>query len=64
VARSSMGLTEFVGKILAESDVDVLREGVRVLAQVLMDAEATAQLLNPGGLRRASSQSRRCDSVL
>jgi len=44
VARSSMGITEFVGKILAESDVDVLREGVQVLAQVLMDAEATAQL--------------------
>src|SRR5688572_11374267 len=39
-----MGITEFVGKILAESDVDVLREDVRVLAQVLIDAEATQQL--------------------
>lgn len=44
MAKRSMDLTEFVGKVLAESDVDVLREGVRVLAQVLMDSEVTAQL--------------------
>jgi putative transposase len=44
VARSSMGLTEFVGKVLAESDIDVLREGVRVLAQAIMETQATAQM--------------------
>src|ERR687883_1098021 len=44
VAKRSMDLTEFVGKVLAESDVDVLREGVRVLAQAVMDAQVTAKL--------------------
>ena len=44
MAKRSMDLTEFVGKVLAESDVDVLREGVRVLAQAVMDAQVTTKL--------------------
>lgn len=34
-----MALHEFVGKLLAEQDGDGLREGIRVLAQVLMESE-------------------------
>jgi transposase-like protein len=37
-----MDLSAFVGKLLEEHDGDVLREGVRVLAQALMDTEVTA----------------------
>jgi len=37
-----MDLSAFVGKLLEEHDGDVLREGVRVLAQALMEAEVTA----------------------
>jgi hypothetical protein len=44
VAKRSMDLTEFVGKILAESDVDALREGVRILAQAFMGSEVTTKL--------------------
>jgi putative transposase len=44
VTRKKIDLTEFVGKLIAEDDVDVLREGVRVLAQALMDAEVSGQI--------------------
>jgi hypothetical protein len=37
-----MDLSAFVGKLLEEQDGDVLREGVRVLAQALMETEITA----------------------
>jgi len=37
-----MDLSTFVGKLLEEQDGDVLREGVRVLAQALMETEVTA----------------------
>jgi transposase-like protein len=37
-----MDLSTFVGKLLEEQNGDVLREGVRVLAQALMDTEVTA----------------------
>jgi transposase-like protein len=37
-----MDLTAFVGKLLEEQDADVLQEGVRVLAQALMETEVTA----------------------
>jgi transposase-like protein len=37
-----MDLSTFVGKLLEEQDQDVLREGVRVLAQALMETEVTA----------------------
>ena len=42
MAKARMDLTTFVGKLLEEQDGDVLREGVRVLAQALMEAEVTA----------------------
>ena len=42
MAKPRMDLSTFVGKLLEEQDGDVLREGVRVLAQVLMDTEVTA----------------------
>jgi transposase-like protein len=37
-----MDLSTFVGKLLEEQDGDVLREGVWVLAQALLDTEVTA----------------------
>jgi transposase-like protein len=37
-----MDLSAFVGTLLEEQDGDVLREGVRVLAQALMESEVTA----------------------
>jgi len=42
MAKARMDLSTFVGKLLEEQDGDVLREGVRVLAQALMDTEVTA----------------------
>ena len=32
-----MDITAFVGKLLEQDDVDALREGVRVLAQAVME---------------------------
>jgi len=42
MAKPRMDLSTFVGKLLEEQEGDVLREGVRVLAQALMDTEVTA----------------------
>lgn len=42
MAKPRMDFSTFVGKLLEEQDGDVLREGVRVLAQALMDTEVTA----------------------
>jgi transposase-like protein len=42
MAKPRMVLTALVGKLLEEQDGDVLREGVRVLAQALMESEVTA----------------------
>jgi putative transposase len=39
MAKPRMDLTAFVGKLLEEQDGDVLREGIRVLAQALMETE-------------------------
>jgi hypothetical protein len=39
MAKTSMDLTAFVGKLLEEQDGDVLREGIRVLSQALMESE-------------------------
>jgi transposase-like protein len=50
-----MDLTAFVGKLLEEQDADVLREGVRVLAQALMETEVTALV---GADRHERSDSR------
>src|SRR5712692_2402877 len=44
ITKHRMDVTTFVGKLLEESDVDLLREGVRILAQVLMDAEVSTQI--------------------
>jgi hypothetical protein len=37
-------LTTLVGELLAEEDADVSREGVRILAQAVMEAEVSAEL--------------------
>jgi len=42
MAKARMDLSTFIGKLLEEHDGDILREGVRVLAQALMDTEVTA----------------------
>jgi transposase-like protein len=42
VADDSMTLLEMLRKASAGGDVDVLREGVRILAEALMEAEVTA----------------------
>lgn len=39
MAKSRMDLNAFVGKLLEEQDGDVLREGIRVLSQALMESE-------------------------
>src|SRR5438874_3945553 len=44
MAKHRMDVSAFIGKLLEAEDVDVLREGVRVLAQVVMDAEASTQI--------------------
>jgi putative transposase len=42
MATPRMDLSTFVGKLLEEQDGDVLREGVRLLAQALMETEVTS----------------------
>jgi transposase-like protein len=44
MAKNRMDGSSFIGKLLEEHDIDVLREGVRVLAQALMDAEVSTQI--------------------
>ncbi|MCC7181706.1 MAG: IS256 family transposase [Acidobacteria bacterium] len=39
MAKARMDLSAFVGKLLEEQDGDVLREGIRVLSQALMESE-------------------------
>jgi transposase-like protein len=39
MAKGRMDFSAFVGKLLEEQDGDVLREGIRVLAQALMETE-------------------------
>ena len=39
-----MDVTSFFGRLLEEDDVDLLREGVRVLAQALMETEVSSQI--------------------
>jgi putative transposase len=41
MAKAKMDLSAFVGKLLEEQDGDTLREGIRVLAQALMESEVT-----------------------
>src|SRR6266516_1609643 len=44
MATRRMDVTSFVGKLLEEDDVDLLREGVRVLAQAVMETEVSTQI--------------------
>lgn len=44
MATHRMDVAALVGKLLEEEDIDLLREGVRVLAQALMDAEVSSQI--------------------
>jgi putative transposase len=44
MATPRMDITSFVSKLLEEDDVDLLREGVRVLAQALMETEVSSQI--------------------
>jgi len=44
MATTSMAITSFVGKLLEQDDVDALREGVRVLAQAVMETEVSGQI--------------------
>ena len=39
MAKPNMDLSAFVGKLQEEQDGDVLREGIRVLSQALMETE-------------------------
>jgi len=41
MAEDRMAVLETVRKAIADGDVDFLREGVRVLAQAVMEAEVT-----------------------
>jgi putative transposase len=51
VADDRMGVLETVRKAIAEGDIDFLREGVRVLAQAVMEAEVTELTGVPRGER-------------
>ena len=51
MADDSMALLETLRKATAEGDVDVLREGVRVLAQAIMEAEVSELTGVPKGER-------------
>ncbi len=44
MAAPRVDVSSFVGKLLEDHDVDLLREGVRVLAQALMETEVSAQI--------------------
>jgi putative transposase len=44
MATPRMDITSFVGKLLEQDDVDALREGVRVLAQAMMETEVSSQI--------------------
>jgi hypothetical protein len=39
-----MDLTSFVGKLLNEDDSDTLRDGIRALAQMIMDVEVSSKI--------------------
>jgi len=51
MATDRMAVLETVRKAIAEGDVDFLREGVRVLAQAVMEAEVTELTGVPHGER-------------
>lgn len=51
MADDSMALLETLRKASADGDVDILREGVRVLAQAIMEAEVSELTGAPRGVR-------------
>ncbi len=55
MAKPRMDLSAFVGKLLEEQDGDVLREGIRVLSQALMETEVAGLI---GAERHERSDSR------
>src|SRR6266542_2783304 len=55
MAARRMDVTSFVGKLLEEDDVDLLREGVRVLAQALMETKVSTQI-GAGPYERSSDR--------
>ena len=57
MAKPRMDLSAFVGKLLEEQDGDVLREGIRVLSQALMETEVAG--LDRRGAPRAHAASGR-----
>ncbi len=44
MATTSMDLTSFVGKLLKEDDSDILRDGIKALAQMIMDVEVSSKI--------------------
>jgi hypothetical protein len=44
MAKHRMDVTTFVGRLLEQDDVDSLREGVRILAQLIMEHEVSSQI--------------------
>jgi hypothetical protein len=44
MARNSMDVTSFVGKLLREDDSDILREGIQAVAQMIMDVEVSSKV--------------------
>ena len=56
MAAPRMDVSSFVGKLLEEEDVDLPREGVRVLAQALMETEVSGQI-GAAPYERSSSRS-------
>jgi putative transposase len=56
MAEDRMAVLETVRKAMADGDVDFLREGVRVLAQAVMEAEVTAITGVPHGERSPESR--------
>ncbi len=55
MATQRMDVTSFVGKLLEQDDVDALREGVQVLAQLIMEAEVSGQI-GAGHYERSSER--------
>ena len=55
MAANRMDITSFVGKLLEEDDVDLLREAVRVLAQAVMETEVSSQI-GAGSYERSSER--------
>ena len=61
MATPRMDITSFVGKLLDQDDVDALREGIRVLAQAVMETEVSTQIGAVCGGRKRTRRRRRPD---